>query len=90
MESQAVCEEEWFVKMRNNLGNNGVHYRNGVLCTTLSDKSIPLVPRENRVLIDCILRELHASNLAGHVGVRKLVALIKYRFYWPKLEVDAK
>lgn len=39
-------------------------------------------------LRDAILIEAHSSNLGGHFGKNKTLALIQENFYWPKMERD--
>ena len=35
-----------------------------------------------------IIRELHSSGLAGHFGKDKTLALVKDKYYWPKIKRD--
>lgn len=37
---------------------------------------------------DAILMEAHDSNLGGHFGRNKTLAIIKDKFYWPRMEKD--
>ena len=49
-----------------------------------------LVIPGSKGLRDMLLEELHSSSYAAHLGVRKTVALLKQRMFWPKLEVLVK
>ncbi len=52
--------------------------------------SIPVVPRSDSVLIRLILRELHCSVLGGHVGPKKLLGLVRSRFFWHGMAADVE
>nr|KYP46036.1 Transposon Ty3-G Gag-Pol polyprotein [Cajanus cajan] len=54
----------------------GFLFKDNVLC----------IPRSS--LREAIIWEAHDGGLAGHFGRDKTVALIKEKFYWPKLERD--
>ena len=44
------------------------------------------IPRSS--MRENIIRELHSSGLAGHFGKDKTLALIKDKYYWPKIKRD--
>ena len=70
--------------------DSGVHLRHGVLCVTSGDRSLPVVPPSDHVLISLILKELHVGPLGGHLAARKLLALVKKRFYWNTMRADVE
>lgn len=90
VESQRQCTEQWFVRLQRGLqrSDSGVHLRHGVLCRTVDSVSVPVVPRGDRALVQLILRELHCSVLGGHLGPKKLMALLRTRFYWHGMAQD--
>ena len=58
---------------------NDILYRNGV-----SGKQLILPPRYRRLAI----RELHQNM--GHVSAEKVLALIRSRFFWPRMQRDVE
>ena len=57
-------------------------FRNGVLCKLVGDTFCPIIPSADSPTVRVVLAELHSSSLAGHFGVKKLLKLVKKRFYW--------
>ncbi len=48
----------------------------------------PIIPASAKDLINAILSELHSTSLGGHLGYKKMLAMCRGRFYWPKMRVD--
>ena len=47
-----------------------------MLCKLIDDHFCPVIPVDNKQLINVILADLHCSGLGGHVGPRKLLKLV--------------
>ena len=66
--------------------NSGKKYRQkGTLCgpnRLLCRLGHICVPSSERVKL---IWEVHYSQVAGHFGVEKTVAMLQKHFYWPKL-----
>ena len=92
VESQRQCSEPWFLRLQQqvDVDGSGVHLRHGVLCRSVGSVSVPVIPRGDRALIQLVLRELHCSVLGGHLGPKKLLALVKTRFYWHGMAQDVE
>ena len=63
---------------------NGILYRSWIN----EDESVTwqlVVPKN---LIPQVLKQLHDSPTAGHLGVDKTLAKVRSRFYWPKMNED--
>lgn len=43
---------------------------------------MPVIPSDDVSLIQIILSDLHSSALGGHMGPKKMLALLKKRAYW--------
>lgn len=63
--------------------------RDGLVCKLVDGEFVPVIPGTD-TLRSVILREYHASALGGHMGERKLLAVVRGRFYWPGLAKDVK
>jgi hypothetical protein len=51
----------------------------------VSDHFCPVLPSRLSSTVQVVLHDLHSSALGGHVGRRKLLALVKKRFYWQNM-----
>ena len=56
----------------------------------VSSEWVLVIPGDATDLQELIMRELHASALGGHLGRRKLEALVRERFFWPRLGQDVR
>ncbi|GBG67129.1 hypothetical protein CBR_g81553 [Chara braunii] len=65
------------------------HYRivDGYLLLHSRGKDLLCVPRDRR-LRTRLLGEYHDSRLAGHFGVNRTIARLRWRFQWPDLITD--
>ena len=69
--------------LMNNLRKLSIH--DGVLFRTWKDKKQLVLPSTYR---PAVLKELHDSM--GHVGIEKVMALIRPRFFWPYMHQDVE
>jgi hypothetical protein len=49
---------------------------NGVYCRLANDYYAPIIPRDME-LRNALFKEFHDANLGGHLGIRKMYALMK-------------
>ena len=63
--------------------------QDGVVCKLVSDEFAPVIPG-NDTLCLVLLWKYYASALGGHMGEKKLLATVRWRFYWPGLAKDVK
>ncbi len=51
-------------------------FRNSILCKLVWDTFCPVIPSSDSPSVRVLLADLHASALAGHFGVKKLLKLV--------------
>lgn len=81
---QQASSSVWFADIVRSAKNGSSMYqlRNGLLCKLVGDHFCPVVPDRTSSTVQVILSDLHSSGLGGHVGRKKLLQLVKSRFYW--------
>jgi hypothetical protein len=63
-------------------GSSVFQFRNELLCKLVGDHFCPIVPDWKSSTVTVILHDLHSSALGGHLGRKKLLLLVKRRFYF--------
>ncbi len=84
---QQSCKSVWFTDIGRS-ANNGTalyQFKNGLLCKLFGDHFCHVIPDPKSSTVQVILSDLHASGLGGHVGRKKLLAMVKQRFYWQNM-----
>ena len=82
LESDSISEPEKRRRARNFTIQDGLLHRD-----IGDDKVVLVVPARRRaaVLLSC-----HDAPLAGHLGFARTFAIVRDRFYWPKMRKDIK
>ena len=71
-------------------GTDAFSVRNDMVVRLVGDVFVPVIPDDATDLIQGILRKVHASALGGHLGRRKMEALLRSRFYWTSMARDIR